>query len=342
MVDAMIAEMALRKEFLPDPLASIYFGGGTPSLLSEEAMIRLMEAIQTHFRVVKDPEITLEANPDDLMQGKVRTLRTAGINRLSIGIQSFDDAMLRFLNRAHNSTAAYRCLHLAREEGINNISLDLIYAIPGLSLEQWRETVRKALQFKPEHISSYGLTVEEKTVFGNWKKTGKLLLVDDHDAASQFESLMEIMDDSEYTHYEISNFCRPGFYARHNSSYWKQEPYLGIGPSAHSYNGSSRQFNIRNNALYVKSIAAGIVPSETELLTRENMINEYLLTGLRTQWGCNLNHLRETWNEDLTARCGTQLSQLIDQGFLVINQSTLVLTRKGKLLADKITADLMI
>lgn len=341
MVHAMSREITLQKKFLSAPLDSVYFGGGTPSLLDQASLDILLDAVYASFSVEPTAEITLEANPDDLSKEKLVALRKSGINRLSIGIQSFDDVILRYLNRAHDSKTAYACLRNAREVGFNNISMDLIYAIPGLSPNLWKETLKVAIQFKPEHISSYGLTVEDKTVFGNWMKNGKLLAVDDENAASQFEVLMDVLTGSGYDHYEISNFCVPGLYSRHNSSYWKQMPYLGIGPSAHSYNGTSRFFNVRNNGKYVKSIGDGEVPFESELLTRENKINEYLLTGLRTRWGCNLEYLQKELGDDMMTRSGPYLQRLLDQGLMLLDQKTIRLTQKGRLLADKITADLM-
>jgi len=260
---------------------------------------------------------------------------------LSIGVQSFDDTLLQFLHRAHDAGTARRCLEDVREAGFNNISIDLIYAIPGLSEKNWEKTLREALQFSPEHISSYALTIEEKTVFGNWRKRGKFQVMDEEIAARQFEMLMDILITAGYEHYEISNFCKPGYHSRHNSSYWKQFPFLGIGPSAHSYNGDSRQFNIRNNAQYLRSIQAGTVPCELELLTRENKINEYILTTLRTQWGCDLNFLKKQLDDDLFHSREAYLSQIQKQGLVTLQDGILRLTRSGKLLADKIAEDLM-
>lgn len=341
MVAALAKEIAIQKEFLQEPLDSIYFGGGTPSLLHEESLSLLLHAIHTNFNMSSNSEVTLEANPDDLTRKKLEKLRHAGINRLSIGIQSFDDAILKSLNRAHDSKTASTCVPMAREAGFLNISIDLIYAIPGLSLPRWKETLRQAIQFEPEHISSYGLTIEEKTVFGNWRKAGKIKAMDDENAAIQFETLMATMASSGYEHYEISNFCKPNFYSRHNSGYWKQLTYLGIGPSAHSFDGERRYANVRNNALYVQSMAKGEVLSEFETLTKENKINEYLLTGLRTQWGCDLDYLHMQLGDNLMARCGPYLQQMLDRGLMLLGKNNLRLTEKGMLLADKITTDLM-
>ncbi len=342
MTNALIQEIVLQREFIKAPLKTVYLGGGTPSLLSAKDLQRLFHAIRSTFPIAPGAEITLEANPDDLTLAKLELLNNVGINRLSIGIQSFDDALLQYLHRAHDAATADRCLKDVATSGFTNVSLDLIYAIPGLSHELWRETLMKAISYQPTHLSAYALTIEEKTVFGNWNKKGRLSLVDEEPAARQFELLQAVMDNSGFEQYEISNFCRPGYFSRHNSNYWMQEPYLGIGPSAHSYDGSYRYFNIRNNALYVKALAEGKLPLEAELLTPENKINEYILTRLRTTWGCDLLFLHRTLNDDLIARQGPYIDLHLQSGLLTLKNNVLRLTRKGKLLADKITEDLMI
>ncbi len=338
----MAHELIIQKDYLKETITTIYFGGGTPSLLTRQEIDLLFNTIHFHYSVAPDAEITLEANPDDLTKEKLKELHEAGINRLSIGIQSFDDALLKFLNRAHDSHSALQCLENVRETGFTNVSIDLIYAIPNLSEKIWEETLRKALTFSPEHISSYALTIEERTVFGNWSKRGKLHPMEEEPAARQFEMLMDILSDNGYEQYEISNFCKPGFYSKHNSSYWKGAHYLGIGPSAHSYNGISRQFNVRNNAQYIRSIGKKEIPFERELLSPENKINEYILTTLRTVWGCDLNFLTTQLNDDLILRKGDYLSLLKQQNLVVISENILKLTQKGKLVADKIAEDLML
>ena len=340
--EAMVRELMIQKDYLKDPVNTLYFGGGTPSLLKREEIDTLFNTIQTHYMITPDAEVTLEANPDDLSKEKLKELHAAGINRLSIGIQSFDEGLLKFLHRAHDTRAARRCLSEVREAGFNNTSIDLIYAIPGLSKKVWEETLEEALRFSPEHISSYALTLEERTVFGNWNKRGKFHPVDEESAAQQFEILMDVLSNAGYEHYEISNFCKPGFYSKHNSSYWKQSQYLGVGPSAHSYNGNSRQSNVRNNALYVRSIHSGTIPFEREILSRENKINEYILTTLRTMWGCDLNFLKQELDDDLLGRRPEYVSQLRQQGFATMEEGILRLTQKGKFLADKIVEDLIV
>lgn len=342
LVNALARELALQKDYPAEEINTIYLGGGTPSLLNRRELDILFDAIQTHFALAPNTEITLEANPDDLTKGKLEEFRALGVNRLSIGIQSFNDDLLKYLNRLHDANAARRCLEDVREAGFNSISVDLIYAIPGMSQKTWEETLQEALYFMPEHISSYGLTIEAGTVFGNWRKRGKFRPMDEENSAQQFEMLMATLLHSGYEHYEISNFCKPGLYSRHNSSYWMQTRYLGIGPSAHSYNGDSRQFNIRNNALYIRSIKEGIIPFDREILTRENKINEYILTTLRTKWGCDLDFLKRRLNDDLLSRCRGYLTQLQQNGHLTIENGTLLLSSKGKLLADKIAEDLMV
>lgn len=343
LVNAMVHELIAQKEYLKgETIKTIYLGGGTPSLLAKKEIDSLLSAVITHFPVAHEVEITLEANPDDLSKEKLKELKASGINRLSVGIQSFDDRLLKFLNRAHHASAARQCLHDVREAGFSNISLDLMYAIPDLSDKLWNETIQEALRFSPEHISTYALTLEERTVFGNWRKKGKLKMVEEETEARQFEMLMEVLTPAGYEQYEISNFSKPGFISQHNSSYWKQFHYLGIGPSAHSFDGVSRQFNILNNALYIRSIRQGTPSFEREVLSRENKINEYILTMLRTVWGCDLRFLKRELNDDLMMRSGEYIHQITQQGLVYIEGETLKLTRKGNLLADKIAEDLMV
>ena len=338
----MTKEISIRKDYVKESLSTVYFGGGTPSVLNETQLGFLMETIHKNFHVETDAEITLEANPDDLSFERLNMLRKFGINRLSIGIQSFDDTLLKFLNRAHDAITARNVLNDVRSAGFNNISIDLIYAIPDLDEKKWEETLQEALSFSPEHISSYSLTIEERTVFGNWSNRGKFHRVGDELAAAQFEILMDTLTLHGYEHYEISNFGKPGYYSRHNTSYWKGTHYLGVGPGAHSFDGVSRQFNVRNNAVYVRSLAEGKIPFEKEVLSRENKINEYIITTLRTKWGCDLNYLKEAFDEDLMIRSEKYLSVLKEEGLATIEDGALILTRKGKLLADKIAEDLMV
>lgn len=338
---ALCKELEMQKNYLGgQDLETIYFGGGTPSLLSELELRKIFDFIRQNFTITAAAEITLEANPDDLDADKLKVLKAVGVNRLSIGIQSFDDQILKFLNRAHSATEAISCISRAREAGFDNISLDLIYAIPDQPDALWIKNIEQAMKLSPEHISAYSLTIEDRTVFGNWLKKGKLKGEPEEVTAQQMEILMDTLGNAGYEQYEISNFSKSNLYSRHNSSYWKQKKYLGIGPSAHSYDGMTRQFNIKNNALYVRAIEGGEIPFEKEVLTRANQINEYLLTTLRTVWGCDLQYLVEQWKFDLVSVKEKELSQAYSLGLLEKKENLLVLTRKGKLLADKIASDL--
>lgn len=343
LVQAMVDEIQLRKDYLgAAALDTVYFGGGTPSLLTAVQVNTLLDAIRKHFTIRPDSEITLEANPDDLIPAHLNALRSIGVNRLSIGIQSFQDSILRFLNRSHDARIAVESIKHARRSGFDNLNIDLIYGIPGLDTTVWLSDVRQAIDLKPDHISAYSLTIEPRTVFGNYASKGKLVLPPDDIVATHLELALARLEQAGYEQYEVSNFCRPGKESRHNSSYWKQQPYLGIGPSAHSYNQHTRQFNIANNHLYIKSIRDGRVPAETEILSTTHHVNEYLLTTLRTKWGSDLTLLTERYGYDLQARHGEFVRSLIDNGLAVTEQNILKLTRKGRLLADEITSRLFL
>ncbi len=341
MIHAFVREIELQKDYLNgESINTVYFGGGTPSLLSPEELGLLMDGIRKYFSVYSSTEITLEANPDDLTKEKLLLLKESGINRLSIGIQSFDDVVLQFLSRAHDSVAAENCVGLAREAGFDNISIDLIYAIPNQDHKAWARNIERALALKPNHISSYSLTIEEKTAFGRWAASGRLKVMDDEFAAAQLIMLVDKLEENGFEQYEVSNFALPGFQSQHNSSYWRQQKYLGIGPSAHSYNGVSRQFNISNNHLYLKSIEKNSIPATLEVLTQAEMINDYLLTTLRTSWGANLKILEDNFNYNLMVEHESYIKSLATKGLAQIENGKLILTKAGKLFADKIASDL--
>jgi oxygen-independent coproporphyrinogen III oxidase len=339
MSKAIAEELVMQRSYLREPVQSVYFGGGTPSVLTPDTIERLLALIRDHYRLEADLEVTLEANPEDLTPAYLRAIRSAGINRLSIGIQSFHDETLKLLNRNHTSVGAIQCVGDAREAGFGNISLDLIYAIPGREAH-WKSDLDTALSMNPEHLSAYSLTIEEKTVFGKWQARGKFSAANEDVSASEFDLLIDTMEGAGYEQYEISNFAKPGFYSRHNSSYWKQISYLGVGPSAHSYNIRSRQFNIANNHLYLKNIREGKIPSTLEELTREDQINDYLLTTLRTMWGSDLSKLKNEYQFDLSGIRRDYIERLLNDGHAMIEGNHLILTRKGKFLADKISSDL--
>lgn len=341
MVDAIIQEITLQQDYLPNKnLSSIYFGGGTPSLLNEVELTAIFEAIHKTYTVAADAEITLEANPDDLSKEVLQILRNSIVNRLSIGVQSFHEADLVFMNRAHNSAEALSCIKAAQDAGFPDLTIDLIYGIPALTNEGWQENLATFESLDVPHLSSYCLTVEEGTALYHFVEKGKTPPVDEQKAAQQFELLMDFAEEKGYLHYEISNFAKPGHIAKHNTAYWKGTSYLGLGPSAHSYDGKSRQWNIAHNAKYLKEIAAGNVPFEKEILDLTNQYNEYLLTRLRTQWGLEEVDLEKMAPQYLD-NFGKKILRFEKDGLVKKNGNSWILTRPGKLLADRISMELM-
>jgi oxygen-independent coproporphyrinogen-3 oxidase len=342
LLQAMLREIELRQDYLKgEPLVSVYLGGGTPSLLDTAELVLLFQLIERLFEIKPDAEITLEANPDDLTPEKLRDLRQhTPVNRLSIGIQSFFDDDLRWMNRAHDAQQALRCIPEAQAVGFDNLTIDLIYGLPEAPDERWAQNVQRALSFGVPHLSCYSLTVEEGTALAHFVRKGKSRPVDEERAARQFEYLMDETRRHSYDHYEISNFALPGHYARHNSSYWFGRPYLGIGPSAHSFDGSSRQWNIANNALYIKAINEGVIPAEREMLTLAQRYNEHVMTRMRTMWGCQLSDVAETFGTPFAEYFERQIQRFVAAGQVEVLDGCYRLTRTGKLLADSIAADL--
>lgn len=339
--EAIVEELKLQQHYLEnEPIETIYFGGGTPSLLSESQLRFIIDSLFKHFPINPSPEITLEANPDDLSMDKLRSLKSLGVNRLSIGIQSFQDEILKKLHRSHQATEARLCVLKAQDLGIENISIDLIFSIPGQTMEMLASNLEEAQALNPKHLSVYSLTIEEKTVFGKWTKAGSFNEIGDQESAEQFDMVMEHLQQNGYEHYEISNYCLPGFHSRHNSSYWQQKKYLGVGPSAHSYNGVSRQHNIANNSLYIKSLKQGIVPFEKEILTRENKINEYIFTTLRTTWGCSPSFLMKSYGYNIFTESEKVLQQLLANELILKKEDGIFLTQKGKRVADQVASAL--
>jgi len=338
MVDAILKEIDLQKDYLADKnIETIYFGGGTPSLLDERELNLFFEKINQIYSVSKNTEITLEANPDDLTLEKLQMLKTTPINRLSIGVQSFAEVDLQFMNRAHNSTEAQTCIQNAQSIGFDNLTVDLIYGSPTTSHAQWEANVQQLFDFKIPHLSCYCLTVEPGTALDHFIKKGKAQPVNEEKSAQQFETLMQMMEANGYDHYEISNFAKPNRYARHNSNYWFGKSYLGIGPSAHSFNGKSRQWNVANNAKYLKALNQNELAFEKEMLTIEQQYNEYIMTSLRTMWGCNLEKIR-TWNlEDYFLE---KAENFVRNGKMRREENSFILTKEGKLLADNISMEL--
>lgn len=350
MVDALIRELAARRDYLPhDQLETVYFGGGTPSLLTDEELARLFTAIGRHFQIAPDAEITLEANPDDLSRDRLQALYNSPINRLSIGVQSFFAEDLLFMNRAHNAAEAHRCIEDALAVGFQNLTVDLIYGSPTTSDEHWAANVRTLLDYGIPHLSCYALTVEPKTALDAFIRKGKVPPPAEEQAARQFEYLIATLTAAGYEHYEISNFARPGYYARHNTNYWRGTPYLGLGPSAHSYDGQSRQWNVANNAKYLRYLAEE--PSDWDIKTLEGQLyerevlgpadryNEYVMTALRTQWGVDLE-LLSTAHQPFLEHFHMQVLPYLAGGHVTSTPTGYRLTPTGKLLADRIASDL--
>ncbi len=343
-IESILHELELQKNYLGDEvISSIYFGGGTPSLLAGSEIASILQKIHSIFKVAELVECTLEANPDDLVEEKLQAFVAAGINRLSIGMQSFFDEDLIYMNRSHDAIQAEKCIQLAQENGITNFSIDLIFGFPLLSDEKWKQNIEKVIQYDIPHVSCYGMTVEPKTALASMIAKNKVPVLDDEQSARQYEYLMEALVAAGYEHYEISNFSKKGYESKHNSSYWQDQPYLGIGPSAHSYNGISRQWNVANNAKYIKSISVGVLPIESELLSRNNKLNERILVSLRTSDGVNMRKLMEVLDENEVKSFSATAEKFVLQGLLLREpNSNLRLTQSGKLFADHIASELFI
>lgn len=340
MVNALAKELVLRNdEFKNRIVETIYFGGGTPSLLSIDELQFLIDEVYKNYEVSESPEITIEANPDDLTHQQLNDYAASPINRLSIGIQSFFEEDLKLMNRAHNSEEAKKCLEEATKH-FDNISIDLIYGIPGMSNERWIQNIETALAFNIPHISSYALTVEPKTALASFIKKGIIKHVDDDLAQEQFHIMIEKLRDAGFIHYELSNFGKPEYFSRNNSAYWQGKPYLGIGPSAHSFDGKHRSWNVRNNSKYINSLEKNILPIETETLSTTDKYNEYVMTGLRTIWGVSLEKVEQEFGEKYKAYLLEQSQKHIIEQLLYLDDGKLLVTKKGKFLSDGIASDL--
>ena len=340
LLQALIKELKLRKDYLQgETIETIYFGGGTPSLLSDSEIASLINTITNIHTVSSTAEITLEANPDDLTKAKLQALKNTPVNRFSIGLQSFFDDDLQWMNRVHRATEAEASVKRAQDTGFENLTVDLIYGYPLLTDQKWKFNLDKVFEMGIPHVSAYSITVEPKTALASFIKQKKQPGMSDEQSAAQFIYLMDAMQQQSFEHYEISNFCKPGFYSRHNSNYWQGIKYLGIGPSAHSYNGETRQWNVANNAKYMQSLATGAIPAETEHLTETNRLNEYIMTSLRTARGLDLTVL----NTIAAAAANPLLitaQEFLDKEWIIKNNEVIYLTQTGKLYADHIAAEL--
>ena len=336
-------ELQLQRPYLENQtVETIYFGGGTPSLLSASELNKIIDTVHQNFEVLNQAEITLEANPDDLGIEKLKELRNTAINRLSIGVQSFFDEDLKWMNRAHQAQEAETAVKRAQDFGLENITIDLIYGYPLLSDEKWNNNIQKTIDLAIPHISSYSLTVEPQTALDSFIKKGQQKPLDEMQSATQFKFLIQELTQNGFEHYEISNFAKPNQYAKHNTNYWRGIHYLGIGPSAHSFNGKSRQWNIANNAKYIQELGTKKIPFTLEVLTLENKFNEYIMTSLRTQWGIDLEKIKIDYGLDYKNKLLAFADEHINDNLLAFADEKLKLTTKGKLFADKIAADLFI
>lgn len=342
MLAAMKKEIFLRKDELQNKnLQSLYFGGGTPSILSPDEIKSLIDEVLQYFSFDKDIEITLEANPDDLDKSFLKGLADSPVNRLSIGTQSFFEADLQLMNRAHTASEAEDSIKRSQDFGFENLSIDLIYGSPTSNMEIWKENLNKTIALQVPHISSYALTVEPKTALENWISKGKIVSPKEEEQNQEFYYLSNFLKENGFEHYEVSNFAKPGYYSRHNSSYWKYKEYLGIGPSAHSYNGFDvRSWNIANNQQYIKKLQSGLLAKEEEVLSQKDQFNEMIMIGLRTTWGVDLMGLNEKFNDEILEYFQKEIRSKLEEGVLIIEDNQLKIPEKHWFMADGIAADL--
>ncbi|MGB0274129.1 MAG: radical SAM family heme chaperone HemW [Flavobacteriaceae bacterium] len=341
MVAALKSEVLLRKHEILRPVETIYFGGGTPSMLSTAALSELITAITSHYSVTATPEITVEANPDDLSPLYLTQLKNAGVNRLSIGVQSFHDAELKLMNRAHSGKQAMQTVVWAQEV-FENVSIDLLFGTPHTTISDWKKNLKTALALNVPHISSYALTLEPKTALEHFVKKGVVSILDEKDVEQQFLYLVDTLTANGYEHYELSSFGKSGFHSKNNTAYWKGKPYLGIGPSAHGFDGAQRYWNVSNNAVYMKKIGEGQLPQTVEKLSVVDKFNEAIMIGLRASWGVSLDQMEQELGSRYREHLEQQAQRFINEGLLQIADNCLKTTRSGAFLADGIAADLFL
>ena len=343
LIQAMHKELHLQKSYLQNQkVDTIYFGGGTPSTIGSTEIQKLIDTITSLHHVDANAEITLEANPDDLDSASVKALRQTQVNRFSIGIQSFFEEDLLWMNRAHNAQEGEAAVKRVQDAGFENITADLIYGYPLLTDAKWKSNIQQMIDFGIPHLSAYSMTVEPRTALAHFIKSGKQAAMNDSQSAEQFVVLMEMLTSAGYEHYEISNFAKPESYSKHNSNYWKGVSYLGIGPSAHSYNQETRQWNVANNTKYIEGINQGKIPAETELLSTNDSFNEYIMTSLRTIWGVDFSYIESKFGSDYKNLLKNNLEEFIDKGWVSSNENIITLTQEGKLFADHIAAELFV
>ena len=341
-LNALGKEIIIQKDYLEhNNVETIYFGGGTPTVLTAIQLQAILESLYNTFDVGEDAEITIEANPDDIDKLYVRDLKKAGINRISLGIQSWNDRVLKQLNRRHTVIEAEKALDAILAAGIENISADLIYGIPGMTAKQWTADLQKTMGYDIKHLSAYHLTIEPGTVFGKMKEAGELKEIEEEESENQFNILTKICNKNGFIQYEISNFCKDGYYSVHNTNYWKQQPYLGLGPSAHSYRGETRQWNVSDLSEYLKTLDKNAIPFTREILTAKDLYNEYIMTSLRTMWGINLDFVEENINKESRDYLNNLATRFVKYGMITRNGNQLLLTDQGKMISDNIISELM-
>lgn len=342
-INSLLKEIELRKTYIESDelVETIYFGGGTPSVLLASDFKKIFKSLKKNFKISETLELTVEINPDDAHLPFLEALYNEGVNRLSIGIQSWNDEILHALNRRHNAKQAINAVERARKAGFKNISIDLIYGIPGMDTEMWKKALDKSFSLGVEHVSAYHLTIETATIFGKMLKLGQLSEIDEEESEKQFNLLTLAARKNSYIHYEISNFCKEGKISKHNTNYWRQVKYLGLGPSAHSYNTFSREWNISNLKEYIKSLDKGQINSEREILEEKTRYNEYVMTSLRTMWGIDLNYLEESFSKEMHDYLLNLAARFIKYGMLEQSNNTLALTDQGKMISDNIITELM-
>jgi putative oxygen-independent coproporphyrinogen III oxidase len=337
MLNAIQKEISLRNDYLEgEVLDTIYLGGGTPSILSARQLEKLLKTIREHYDTGMYPEITLEGNPDDLEPGYLADLKNLGVNRISVGIQSFHEGDLRFMNRSHGRYQAQNCMEMARKAGFENLNIDLIYGMPGLTMQKWEKNLDIATSYLPEHIAAYHLTYEKGTVLDYWRRKKRFKVLDENISHDQYKLLIEKLKQKGYLHYEISNFALPGYISRHNTAYWSGKKYLGAGPSAHSFNGKTRRWNISKNTSYINFIHNGIVYYEMEEPDMTSRFHEYLLTSLRTMWGTDMERVLMEFGHSFKEHCLQQAKPFLRSGRMVRDGHKLILTEEGMLIADHI------
>ncbi len=341
-IGALIKEAELRSSYPEgESISTIYFGGGTPSVFSTEELGRILERMRQLFAIEDNCEITIELNPDDVTPAYLQGIKLHGINRISLGIQSWNDSVLKKLNRRHNSAGAENSLRDVFNAGFENVTMDLIYGIPGMSLQDWSAELDFTFKFPIKHLSAYHLTIEPGTVFGKMHERGDLTEIDEDDSTAMFNLLIEKSEEAGFIHYEISNFGKPGFFSLHNSNYWKQVSYLGLGPSAHSFNGYSRQWNVRDLKAYIKAINGGKPFFESEELDKRTRFNEYIMTSLRTMWGIDLEYVETAFDKEGYDYVVNLSGKFRNYGLMNLNKKSLVLTNQGKMISDNIISEFM-